>query len=118
VAHSHNSFSSFVVCRERLKNKALVVGYGHIGDGNLHLNVSAPKYNEEVFNLIEPFLFEWIGTDSAKVFFFFCLFLLTLLCFVCLFVQQNIVEASVPNTALVWRNRSSSTTPNRGLQFT
>ena len=25
-----------------------VVGFGHIGDGNLHLNITGPKYDEEV----------------------------------------------------------------------
>lgn len=32
--------------RERLKGwspDVKVVGYGHVGDGNLHLNVSAPR---------------------------------------------------------------------------
>ena len=29
-------------------NSAVVVGYGHLGDGNLHLNVSTPKYDEKV----------------------------------------------------------------------
>lgn len=34
---------------------ATVVAYGHLGDGNVHLNVSAPKYDDEV--LIEnPYL--------------------------------------------------------------
>lgn len=27
---------------------ANVVAYGHLGDGNVHLNVSAPKYDDEV----------------------------------------------------------------------
>lgn len=27
---------------------ATVVAYGHLGDGNVHLNVSAPKYDDEV----------------------------------------------------------------------
>lgn len=29
-------------------NLASVVGYGHLGDGNLHLNISAPQYDETV----------------------------------------------------------------------
>lgn len=27
---------------------AVVVGYGHLGDGNVHLNVSAREYKDEV----------------------------------------------------------------------
>jgi len=26
------------------KNSILIVGYGHIGDGNLHLNITIPGY--------------------------------------------------------------------------
>ncbi|RUP08311.1 hypothetical protein BC936DRAFT_140139, partial [Jimgerdemannia flammicorona] len=38
-----------------------VVGYGHIGDGNLHLNIVARKYDSEILKHIEPFVFEWTG---------------------------------------------------------
>lgn len=27
---------------------ANVMGYGHLGDGNLHLNISAAEYNDKV----------------------------------------------------------------------
>ncbi len=33
-------------------NAAMVVAYGHLGDGNVHLNVSAPKYDEQVLILL------------------------------------------------------------------
>ena len=62
--------------QERLVGKAKVVGYGHVGDGihppfhseyfnnissgNLHLNVSAPKYDPELYALIEPFVYEYV----------------------------------------------------------
>jgi len=29
-------------------NRANVIGYGHLGDGNLHLNVSTPHYDDKV----------------------------------------------------------------------
>lgn len=29
-------------------NAANVVGYGHLGDGNLHLNISTPQYDDKV----------------------------------------------------------------------
>ena len=38
-----------------------VVGYGHLGDGNLHLNVHTPKFEPQVLALIEPYLFEQTG---------------------------------------------------------
>lgn len=48
-----------------------VVGYGHLGDGNLHLNVSAPSgRTSELSALIEPFVYEWTrerrGSISAE----------------------------------------------------
>jgi D-2-hydroxyglutarate dehydrogenase len=47
-----------------------VVGYGHVGDGNLHLNVSAPEYSDAVEAAIEPFVYEWVtgrrGSISAE----------------------------------------------------
>lgn len=38
-----------------------VVGYGHVGDGNLHLNIAANRIDKRVPELIEPYLFEWVG---------------------------------------------------------
>jgi (R)-2-hydroxyglutarate---pyruvate transhydrogenase len=35
------------------------VGYGHLGDGNLHLNITSTKYDQDLYNTIEPFVFEW-----------------------------------------------------------
>lgn len=45
-----------------------VIGYGHVGDGNLHLNVAAEKFTVEATGLIEPFIFEWTGTyDPSRL---------------------------------------------------
>jgi FAD/FMN-containing dehydrogenase len=47
-----------------------VVGYGHMGDSNLHLNVAVRAYDKRVENALEPFLYEWIqkrrGSISAE----------------------------------------------------
>ncbi len=43
-----------------------VVGYGHLGDGNLHLNVHADKLNPEVLKLIEPYIFEQTGQGRSS----------------------------------------------------
>ncbi|KAJ3337140.1 hypothetical protein HDU93_001521 [Gonapodya sp. JEL0774] len=49
---------------------ARVVGFGHLGDGNLHLNVGGPVYDKEVVEAIEPFVYEWLekvqGSISAE----------------------------------------------------
>ncbi|KAK3806465.1 MAG: hypothetical protein J3Q66DRAFT_120710 [Benniella sp.] len=44
-----------------------VIGYGHVGDGNLHLNVAAKEYCEEATDLIEPFIFEWIANHAGSI---------------------------------------------------
>jgi (R)-2-hydroxyglutarate---pyruvate transhydrogenase len=37
-----------------------VVGFGHIGDGNLHLNVIVDKFTHQLQALLEPWLYERI----------------------------------------------------------
>mmetsp|Transcript_16768 Transcript_16768/g.48601 ORF Transcript_16768/g.48601 Transcript_16768/m.48601 type:complete len:502 (+) Transcript_16768:20-1525(+) len=54
--------------RTRLDGEeATVVGYGHIGDGNLHLNISTPKASDAVFNKIEPWVFEWTREKRGSI---------------------------------------------------
>lgn len=43
------------------------VGYGHIGDGNLHLNVAVREYSKDVEKAIEPFVYEWIQAHHGSV---------------------------------------------------
>ena len=65
-------------CRERLtslgfvgeeesKPVRAVVGYGHMGDSNLHLNVSVRQYNKEVEKAIEPWVYEWIQKRGGSI---------------------------------------------------
>lgn len=42
-------------------------GYGHIGDGNLHLNVPVRFYDKKVEKLLEPFVYEWISKVSGSI---------------------------------------------------
>ena len=45
-----------------------VVGYGHLGDSNLHLNVwNEGKWDRELFELIEPWLFERVKASRGSV---------------------------------------------------
>ncbi|KAL6988830.1 D-2-hydroxyglutarate dehydrogenase, mitochondrial, variant 2 [Sarracenia purpurea var. burkii] len=53
--------------RTRLGPTAKVVGYGHLGDGNLHLNISLPEYNESVLAQIEPFVYEWTSKHRGSI---------------------------------------------------
>ncbi|KAI8339913.1 hypothetical protein BC941DRAFT_493578 [Chlamydoabsidia padenii] len=44
-----------------------VVGYGHVGDGNLHLNIAANRVDKRVPELIEPYLFEWVAKQNGSI---------------------------------------------------
>eukprot|EP01132_Coremiostelium_polycephalum_P003754 gene3754-4674_t len=57
------------VMRTRLEGKANVVGFGHVGDGNLHLNISTPNkpYSKEMFDLIEPYVYEYTSKHRGSI---------------------------------------------------
>lgn len=44
-----------------------VVGYGHMGDANLHLNVSTRRFDERVEKVLEPFIYEWIAERQGSI---------------------------------------------------
>ncbi|KAF7721923.1 hypothetical protein EC973_003936 [Apophysomyces ossiformis] len=44
-----------------------VVAYGHVGDGNLHLNIAASRLDKKVSALIEPYLFEWVSKHQGSI---------------------------------------------------
>jgi FAD/FMN-containing dehydrogenase len=44
-----------------------VVGYGHMGDSNLHLNVATRRYDKKVEKVLEPFVYEWISKRSGSI---------------------------------------------------
>jgi (R)-2-hydroxyglutarate---pyruvate transhydrogenase len=44
-----------------------VVGYGHMGDSNLHLNVATRRYDKKVEEVLEPFVFEWIASRQGSI---------------------------------------------------
>lgn len=53
--------------RTRLGEPVKVLGYGHLGDGNLHLNISAPKYDDKILEQIEPFVYEWTARHRGSI---------------------------------------------------
>ena len=64
--------------RERLSSAGLlgdddshpalgVVGYGHMGDSNLHLNVAVRRYTKEVEEALEPWVYEWIKQRNGSI---------------------------------------------------
>ncbi|KAK8619130.1 hypothetical protein V6N13_133097 [Hibiscus sabdariffa] len=53
--------------RTRLGDLARVIGYGHLGDGNLHLNVSAAQYDDKILEQIEPYVYEWTSKHRGSI---------------------------------------------------
>lgn len=45
--------------KDRLGDQAKrICGYGHIGDSNIHLNISSADYSVDLHKQIEPFVYE------------------------------------------------------------
>ncbi|KIY50632.1 FAD-binding domain-containing protein [Fistulina hepatica ATCC 64428] len=44
-----------------------VLGYGHVGDGNLHLNVVAETYTDDIQNALEPYIYEMVASHRGSV---------------------------------------------------
>ncbi|KAK3332475.1 hypothetical protein B0T19DRAFT_448532 [Cercophora scortea] len=44
-----------------------VIGYGHMGDANLHLNVSTRRFDKRVEQCLEPFIYEWIEKRQGSI---------------------------------------------------
>jgi FAD/FMN-containing dehydrogenase len=54
--------------RERLGSRVIrCLGYGHVGDGNLHLNMTTKEFEPEVLDLIEPFVYEWTSKYRGSI---------------------------------------------------
>ena len=65
--------------RQRMQDKGLmsaddeskpvldVIGYGHLGDSNLHLNVATRRYDKEVEKALEPFVYEWVKERQGSI---------------------------------------------------
>lgn len=43
------------------------VGYGHVGDGNLHLNVAVREYSKDVEKALEPFVYEYVASKKGSI---------------------------------------------------
>ena len=44
-----------------------VVGYGHMGDSNLHLNVAVRRYDKKVEKALEPWVYAWIQKRKGSI---------------------------------------------------
>lgn len=53
--------------RSRVGDMGEVLGYGHLGDGNLHLNILSSKYSDNILAQIEPYVYEWTAAHRGSV---------------------------------------------------
>lgn len=43
------------------------VGYGHVGDGNIHLNIAVREFTKQIEDLLEPFVYEYIQSKKGSI---------------------------------------------------
>ena len=53
--------------RVRSHKDATVVAYGHLGDGNVHLNISAKEYSSSLRQCLEPFVYEYAAQHQGSI---------------------------------------------------
>ncbi|KAK9510801.1 hypothetical protein O3M35_005510 [Rhynocoris fuscipes] len=56
--------------RERLKtmnNVCDITGFAHLGDGNLHVNVTSKEYDQAIIDSLEPFVFERVAIRKGSI---------------------------------------------------
>lgn len=57
------------VLRERIRDPRIIriSGYGHLGDGNIHVQVSIPSYEPDIASQLQPFIFEYVSKLRGSV---------------------------------------------------
>jgi len=54
--------------KKRLNGLVLrIVTFGHLGDGNTHLNVTTSSFNEKVHSLLYPFIYDWVVKHGGSI---------------------------------------------------
>ncbi|XP_011643622.1 D-2-hydroxyglutarate dehydrogenase, mitochondrial [Pogonomyrmex barbatus] len=70
ISLPHSFFYEVVeVLRKRIRDPRIVriSGYGHLGDGNIHVQVSIPEYYNDVAAQLEPFIFEYVSQCRGSI---------------------------------------------------
>ena len=66
-------YNIVVDCRQRIQSQYSdyanvdIMGYGHLGDGNLHLNVAYDKWDIKLENILEPWIYEWCYNVNGSI---------------------------------------------------
>ncbi|KAJ8918438.1 hypothetical protein NQ315_008135 [Exocentrus adspersus] len=63
-----NFYSLVPAMQERLGTSAKrICGYGHLGDGNLHLNIIVGEFTQDILNKIEPFVYQFTSQLKGSI---------------------------------------------------
>lgn len=67
-----NMYEIVNIIEEKVNNLADVIGYGHVGDNNLHLNICLEGYEKnstyyKVLSAVEPFIFEYLKSVNGSI---------------------------------------------------
>jgi len=70
--HLTHFYSIVEDIRRKVSDLAVTIGYGHVGDFNLHLNVSYDKYDQDqgyhtLENILEPYLFDYLNQINGSI---------------------------------------------------
>ncbi|KAF4533517.1 hypothetical protein B566_EDAN001002 [Ephemera danica] len=53
--------------RVRKEGALRCCGFGHLGDGNIHFNVTAREFSHKMLDVIEPFVYEWSARYNGSI---------------------------------------------------
>merc|ERR1712176_705309 len=66
-----NLYEIVPACKRKLGNDGYgnleIMGYGHLGDGNIHVNISVDEYSDALEQCIEPWIFEYVSSLNGSI---------------------------------------------------
>lgn len=64
----HSYGDAVGLIRKRVGDRALrVCSFGHMGDSNLHLNVTSRTFSPDILAQIEPFIYAWTSSQQGSI---------------------------------------------------
>lgn len=67
VEATNRRLEEFSLLGEAPKPVVKAIGFGHVGDGNLHLNVAVREYSKQVEEALEPFIYEFVSSKQGSI---------------------------------------------------
>ena len=71
VLHTRELIKKTHKLSQEEKNKIITYGYGHLGDGDIHINLVVPgddkELHERLNKLVQPSVMEWVRQSNGSV---------------------------------------------------